>query len=102
MIHQIHDDVALRDRRERLLVLVIDADFVQEVQQDLRDVVPNLVIRQHVEVWDDLIEIRPHLAPDRLLGHCVRGHMRVHGGVDRGIVGEGATRETRLLFLVAA
>jgi len=28
--------------------------------------------------------------------------MPVHGGGDRGIVGEGATREARLLFLVAA
>ena len=102
MIHQIHDHVALGDRRERSFVLVIDADFVQEVQQDLCDVVPNLVIRQHVEVWDDLIEVRSHLAPDRLLRHSVRDHVCMHGGGDRGIVGERASREARLLFLVAA
>jgi hypothetical protein len=30
------------------------------------------------------------------------GHVRLHGGGDRGIVGERSPRETRLLLLIAA
>jgi len=102
VVHQVDDDVALGDLLQRLLVLIIHAHFVQQVDDDLGEVVAELVVRQDVEVRDDLVEVFPDLSPYRLLGEGVLRHMRLHGGRDRGISGERPPREAWLLLLIAA
>ena len=102
VIHEVDHDVALGDSLERELILVIDAGLVEEIDDDLRNVVPDLVVREHVEVRNDFVEVFSDLTPHRRLRHTMLGHVRVDRDGDRGIVGEPSARQTRLLQLIAA
>ena len=57
MVHDVHHDVLLGDPLERGLVLVVDGHPVQQVEQELGEVVADLVIRQDVELGDDLVDV---------------------------------------------
>src|SRR5258705_6700780 len=100
VIHEVDDHVALRDPLEGALVLVIDTGFVQDIDENLRDVVTDFVIRQDVEMGNDFVQVFPNLPPHYLLRELVLGHVALYGGGDRGIVGQGRARQTAFLQLV--
>ena len=49
---------------------------------------------------DDLVEVLPDLPPHGRLGEAMLRHVRLDGGSDRGIVGQGHARKTAFLQLV--
>src|SRR6266481_4896918 len=49
---------------------------------------------------DDFVEVFPNLPADCLLRKTMLRHMRLVGGGDRGIVGQGHARKTAFLQLV--
>jgi len=102
VVHEIDDDVVPGDLLKRALVLIIDAGLVKQIDDDLRDVIADLVVRQHVEVRDDFVEVLPDLAPHGGLRQSMLRHMRPHRRGDDGIVGERAAGEARLLQLITA
>src|SRR5207245_1974977 len=57
VVHDVHHDVLLGDPLERCLVLVVDGHSVQQVEHELGEVVADLVIRQDVELGDDLVDV---------------------------------------------
>jgi hypothetical protein len=60
MIHEVDDDVSFRDASQRGFVLVIDADLVQQIQEQLRGVVPDFVVGEHVQIRHDLVHVARH------------------------------------------
>ena len=50
---------------------------------------------------NDFVQVFPHLPPHRLLRKAMLGHVRLHGGGDRGIVGERGAGKAPFLQLVA-
>jgi len=101
VVHEVHDDVVAWNRRQGALVLVIHAHLVQQVHEDLGEVVAEFVVRQDVEVRDDLVHVGVHRASHGGLRQFVQGHVLVHGGGDGGVDLEGCLDEAALLQLVA-
>ncbi len=73
VIHQVDDDVAFGDARERRLVLIVDGDLEQQVDEDLGGVVAELVIRKDVEIGDDLVDVAAGAPAHHRFGRVVGG-----------------------------
>ncbi len=85
VVHQIYDDVLLRNGLERRYVLIIDADLVEQVDEQLGEVVADLVVGQDVEIRHDLVHVGDDAASDGGLRERVRAGVGGDGRCDHRI-----------------
>src|SRR2546427_9442193 len=79
---------------------IIDSHPVQQVENDLRDVVSELVVGEDVELGNDLVDVARHAGPHLSVRQAVLAGVVERGRSHHGVVDEHRLGERSLLQVI--